>query len=423
MRLLRAPRRTRSTCRRSRPAAGRCTSTPATRARRCRWCATTSRAFAGYDAVVAPSGSCTGVGAPPARAAWRARRRRGAAERARASWRRAPTSCREFLVDVLGVTDVGAYYPHRVTYHPTCHSLRLLRVGDRPLRLLREVRGPRARRPARGRVVLRVRRHVRAEERRGVRGHARRQDDRRRSHRRARSARPATRRACCTSAAGCRGQRPTRAVHLARSWPRRVSTRGEPDVTFLGMPTAPRRCRPTCAPSSPSRPRPTTALRRRAAAPQPRPGHDDDPRQAGRRRGRAARLGAAARGRRGDQGRRARPPRALPRAARGSRSRARGGTVHWARDANEANAIVTGLVRAAGRRRGGQGQVDGHAGDRAERGPGRRGHRRVGDRPRRAHRAARPRPPEPHPRPRHPPQPRRDPRHLPARDARRRPAI
>ncbi|MGZ4626066.1 MAG: (Fe-S)-binding protein, partial [Kineosporiaceae bacterium] len=47
----------------------------------------------------------------------------------------------QFLVDVLGVTDVGAYYPHRVTYHPTCHSLRLLQVGDRPLRLLRAVRG------------------------------------------------------------------------------------------------------------------------------------------------------------------------------------------------------------------------------------------------------------------------------------------
>jgi L-lactate dehydrogenase complex protein LldE len=42
---------------------------------------------------------------------------------------------------VLGVQDVGAYYPHRVTYHPTCHSLRLLRVGDRPLRLLRQVAG------------------------------------------------------------------------------------------------------------------------------------------------------------------------------------------------------------------------------------------------------------------------------------------
>jgi L-lactate dehydrogenase complex protein LldE len=47
----------------------------------------------------------------------------------------------ELLTDVLGVEDVGAYYPHRVTYHPTCHSLRLLRVGDRPLRLLRRVGG------------------------------------------------------------------------------------------------------------------------------------------------------------------------------------------------------------------------------------------------------------------------------------------
>ncbi len=46
-----------------------------------------------------------------------------------------------FSSDVLGVTDVGAYYPHRVTYHPTCHSLRMLKVGDRPLRLLRAVRG------------------------------------------------------------------------------------------------------------------------------------------------------------------------------------------------------------------------------------------------------------------------------------------
>ena len=47
----------------------------------------------------------------------------------------------EFLVDVLGVTDVGAYFPHRVTYHPTCHSLRMVGVGDKPLRLLRQVRG------------------------------------------------------------------------------------------------------------------------------------------------------------------------------------------------------------------------------------------------------------------------------------------
>jgi L-lactate dehydrogenase complex protein LldE len=47
----------------------------------------------------------------------------------------------ELLTDVLGIEDVGAYYPHRVTYHPTCHSLRMLRVGDKPLRLLRAVRG------------------------------------------------------------------------------------------------------------------------------------------------------------------------------------------------------------------------------------------------------------------------------------------
>ncbi len=47
----------------------------------------------------------------------------------------------ELLVNKLGVVDVGAYYPHRVTYHPSCHSLRMLRVGDAPLRLLQHVAG------------------------------------------------------------------------------------------------------------------------------------------------------------------------------------------------------------------------------------------------------------------------------------------
>ena len=47
----------------------------------------------------------------------------------------------EFIVDRLGVEDVGAYFPHRVTYHASCHGLRGLHVGDRPLRLLRNVRG------------------------------------------------------------------------------------------------------------------------------------------------------------------------------------------------------------------------------------------------------------------------------------------
>jgi L-lactate dehydrogenase complex protein LldE len=44
------------------------------------------------------------------------------------------------LVDKLGVEDVGARFPHRVTYHPSCHALRMLHVDDKPLRLLRAVR-------------------------------------------------------------------------------------------------------------------------------------------------------------------------------------------------------------------------------------------------------------------------------------------
>ncbi len=47
----------------------------------------------------------------------------------------------EFLIDKLKVEDVGAYFPHRVTYHASCHGLRGLHVGDRPFRLLSKVRG------------------------------------------------------------------------------------------------------------------------------------------------------------------------------------------------------------------------------------------------------------------------------------------
>jgi len=47
----------------------------------------------------------------------------------------------EFLVDRIGIEDVGAYFPHRVTYHASCHGLRALALGDRPFRLLRHVRG------------------------------------------------------------------------------------------------------------------------------------------------------------------------------------------------------------------------------------------------------------------------------------------
>ena len=97
------------------------------------------RAFEDYEAIVAPSGSCVGsVRHQHAMVAARA----GDAELARRAEAVAARTheLSEFLVDVLGVEDVGAYFPHRVTYHPTCHSLRMLRVGDRPLRLLRRVR-------------------------------------------------------------------------------------------------------------------------------------------------------------------------------------------------------------------------------------------------------------------------------------------
>ncbi|GAA1935859.1 (Fe-S)-binding protein [Nocardioides hwasunensis] len=97
-------------------------------------------AFAGYDAVVTPSGSCAGsVRHQHALVAERS----GDAALKTAVAETAPKTYEltEFIVDVLGVTDVGAYFPHRVTYHPTCHSLRMLGVGDRPQRLLEAVRG------------------------------------------------------------------------------------------------------------------------------------------------------------------------------------------------------------------------------------------------------------------------------------------
>jgi L-lactate dehydrogenase complex protein LldE len=96
--------------------------------------------FEPYDVVVAPSGSC--VGSVRHQHATVARRYDDDRLASRAEQVAARTyELSELLVDVLGVEDVGAYYPHRVTYHPTCHSLRMLRVGDKPLRLLRAVRG------------------------------------------------------------------------------------------------------------------------------------------------------------------------------------------------------------------------------------------------------------------------------------------
>ncbi|WP_103501590.1 MULTISPECIES: (Fe-S)-binding protein [unclassified Streptomyces] len=96
--------------------------------------------FRHHEAVVVPSGSCAGMIRDHHRVL---ADQYGDAE-LRAEVRRITPRVHELtelLVDVLGVTDVGASFPHRVTYHPTCHSLRALGVGDRPLRLLRAVRG------------------------------------------------------------------------------------------------------------------------------------------------------------------------------------------------------------------------------------------------------------------------------------------
>jgi L-lactate dehydrogenase complex protein LldE len=78
--------------------------------------------FGSYEAVVSPSSSCVGT----------AREVLGLVNVYELS---------ELLVRKLGVEDVGASFTSRVTYHPTCHSLRVTRVGDAPLRLLAKVRG------------------------------------------------------------------------------------------------------------------------------------------------------------------------------------------------------------------------------------------------------------------------------------------
>jgi Fe-S oxidoreductase len=97
-------------------------------------------AFAGYDAVVTPSGSCAGSVRHQHRLVAKRADDPALADAVRDLSPRT-YELSEFLVDVLGVTDVGAYFPHRVTYHPTCHSLRMLGVGDRPRQLLESVRG------------------------------------------------------------------------------------------------------------------------------------------------------------------------------------------------------------------------------------------------------------------------------------------
>jgi len=96
--------------------------------------------FDGYETIVAPSGSCVSMVRELYPMAAELAGDRRLTERVEELGPRV-FELSEFLVKKLGVTDVGAYYPHRVTYHPTCHSLRMLKVGEAPLELLRNVRG------------------------------------------------------------------------------------------------------------------------------------------------------------------------------------------------------------------------------------------------------------------------------------------
>lgn len=97
------------------------------------------RAFAQAEVVVAPSASCVAL----VRETYpELAEETGDPALAREATALVPRvyELTEFLVDRLGVTDVGARFPHRVAYHPTCHSLRALHLGDRPRRLLAAVR-------------------------------------------------------------------------------------------------------------------------------------------------------------------------------------------------------------------------------------------------------------------------------------------
>jgi len=98
------------------------------------------RVFADAEIVVTPSGSCAAMireGYPRLAAA----SSDDALVRAARELGERTVELSELLVGRMGIDDVGAAFPHRVTLHPTCHSLRLLKVGDAPRRLLAAVGG------------------------------------------------------------------------------------------------------------------------------------------------------------------------------------------------------------------------------------------------------------------------------------------
>ena len=293
-------------------------------------------AFAGYDSRRHAVGIVRGDGPPPSRVGWWPSERRATSIRVATVAPRVH-ELSEFLVDVLGVTDVGARFPHTVAFHPTCHSTRLLGVGDRPTRLLQAVEGLTLVDLPRSGGVLRLRRHLRGQERRHVgrdgprQGRRRPRLGRRGPDRRRHVVPDAHRRAAVPPPLAGPG-------HASRRDPRRD---GEGHPPPGPAPRADLRGTPPFPEAARSR------AGRRAAPGQPRSGHDDHPDEAGgRRRGTAdweeLRLAGAAIK---DEVMRDLPA-LLERLER--RSRRPAATVHWARDAAEANAIVASIVHGHG---------------------------------------------------------------------------
>ena len=309
-------------------------------------------AFAGYDAVVTPvAGRAPGSVRAPARASSRG---------ARATRRLADAVAADVAPQVYELSRVPRRRARRrptsartsrtrVTYHPTCHSLRMLRRRRPAAPAAAGGARAAAGRPARRRGVLRLRRHLRGEERRHVGGDGRRQGAPRR-------ATPAPR-CWCAGDNSClmhiggllsRQRAGVRVMHLAEI------------LAATEAPTIRERCRrrtdghPTSAgtaprssgmPAFPEAARAALA-RHPAARTTSRHATAHDPRQAGRGGRRGRRLGGAARW----PARRSRTTRCATstsylRAARGARDRRAAATVHWARDAAEANAIVADWSR------------------------------------------------------------------------------
>ena len=241
-----------------------------------------------------------------------------------------------------------------VTYHDSCHLLRGLRESQSPRTLLRELAGARARRAGRARTS------AAASGARSRCGCPRCPPPS--STRSSPTSRPPAPTCVVACDAGClmqmggglsrRGSR-VRALHLAEVLDR------------IGTPRERRRLLAT-----PFRERATRALgdrlppgsahHRHHQVHRPPPG---GLRRLSRRRG-AARPGP------GDQGSDAPAPRPAPRAARSTTSSGCGGHVHWAATAEDAREIVLDIARRAGRPAGREVQVDGHRGDRPQRGAG-----------------------------------------------------